>query len=259
MLFSRYQLQQLAKVNSSSLHQLLSKQKKLEGLRLTKTRLSDNIKQVIRTKKNIPGDTGVFKSSLNIDLLKTLGYKDLDDLITQLSLNEEEISNEYKEVKVLKEKVKTSMDMLKNIDTNKDMEDQVINEVILDSDIAEIRSKSQEILLMLSTEKDSSFLSKSHDMIKTNEEKISKYLGSIQLDHDSNRDSHNKKVDDYNGKISSMNSDMKKIIDGDDQSIFSKLDSKLSQLSSTKKNLLLGSVFVTSLVLGLRNKKKSKD
>lgn len=258
MLFSKFQLEKLAQVNSANLHELVTRQKALEGLQLTKKQISNNIKSIIKTKSDLPGDSGLFKSSLDLDVLKALGYKDLDELINKLSDNEKSIAEEFKKVGDLKNEVQSSLKLIDDIDVTKDMEEQVINEVILDSQISDIREKSHEILLMLSTEKDSSFLSKSRDMIKSNESKISGFITKMRDSENDNNIEYNKNVDKFNTKIDSMNSQMESSVAGND-SFFSKVDEQLSSLTSVKKNIILGGVFVSSLLFGLKNKSSDTE
>lgn len=262
MLFSRNQLNQLAKTNGYSINTLISEQKKLKRYQLKRIDLQKQMKEVLSSKNGeLASGSSLLMGRINTNLLKQYGYDDINELIAQYEQNDIDIEAVKK--KVIKEdnKIKTSLSVLKDVDITKDMETQVTQEVLLDSDLADVRNNSQEILLMLSQSKTSEdVLNVAKRQIDINEKKIADYMTanrrnnkSVIKDSEKRMMSNNETSKDISNRLSRLSNQQ------DDDTLLNKLNNKISGLSPKAKNGLLLTTFVAFFGVGLSSTIKSTD
>lgn len=261
MLFSRDQLDQLANTNGYSINTLISEQKKLKAYQKKRIMLQDKMKEVLSSKEGgLPPGSSLLMGRINTNLLKQYGYDNIDELINSYEENDNNIDKV--KAKVIKEdgKIKSSLEVLKDVDVTKDMKAQVTQEVLLDSDLAEVRNNSQEILLMLSQSKTSDeVLNVAKKQIDDNEQKLTNFLNA-------NRLNNIKVIQDSTNNITLANKNGLIVSDKlhdlsntkDKGTYLDVINNKISNLSPVVKNVLLVTTFGAFFGLGLSTTLKDK-
>lgn len=261
MIFSKEQLNQLAKSNGYSINKLISNRKKLAVLKLRKKNLQDQIKNVVSSSEgDLPTGSSLLMGTINTQLLLDLGYSDIEGLVKEFEANNNNINEIEKSVVEEDSKIKKTLNVLKKVDITKDMEDQVTQEVLLNSDLAEVKNNSQEILLMLSQSKNSSDvlnIAKKH--VNDNEAKLAKYLSDSKSEDKAIVDKTSLQLTNLNDSSLNIIERMKALKTNKDLTLLDSLNAKISNLSKSKKNWVLVGTFVSFLGLGIASNGSSKD
>lgn len=254
MIFSRLQLDQLAKSNGYSINKLISSRKRLVELKAEKIILQKNIKDVLSSSDDIlPGGSSLLMGTINTKLLTSLGYGSIQKLIDDFEDNDSAIVEIQKTVVEEDKKIKASLSILKDVDITRDMRDQVTQEVLLDSDLAEVKNNSQEILLMLSQSKAGSEIIKTAmKHTEANEAKLLEFIKAGKLQETMLNKKANEQIDSLNNSSVSLLEKLSKL-GGDNEpgTFIERLNNGISSLSNGKKNGIIAGTFIAFLGLGL--------